>query len=752
MKISKQKTIFIIFLFIFFSFCLSNSVKGSTIKEGIENFPDSYKPYLYELQKKYPKWSFSALYTELDWNYVINNQNVFGKNLVPKSYSDEWKNKKQGEYNVEVDAGWVDASRKSLEYVIDSRNFLNEVRLFQFEKLSYDVKSNNKDGIEKILYGTEFNNKIVEYKDYTGTNIVTDKKYSDLILNAAVSSNVSSYHLASRIKQEVGPFLSHNSISGTIDGYLGLFNFYNIGATSDPDYMQVIRNGLQYAKDGKGASVELKNRYIIPWNTKEKSITGGAKFIGSSYINVGQNTIYLQKFDVNDEKQGELFWHQYMTNILAPYSESKLIYNGYLNSNLLSTDMSFVIPIYNNMPNIPTDSPNILDTDYIDDNTRMYPNVSNTLNVRTGPGTSYETLTQISKYDVVLRIKKGKQSGELWDKVILDDGMIGFVFQSYMVEVPKVEISNINLSVDKNTINKNETIKINVEILPEEALGNKIIFESSNEKIALVDESGNVLGVSSGNVDIIVSSEDRKVSKSLSMNIYTPVEEMYIDNTNINLREGNTFKINSIISPEDASNTNVIWSSLDTDIAVIDQFGVITALKEGKTDIKVVTEDGNKEKIIKLNVIAKTEDMQIIFDESLNINGNEISGLDLSNITVNKMKDDINTDNIIEIYDFNNKFLKDENLIGTGSKILIKNINNEVIEEYNILIYGDVNGDGRINSVDLLILQRHILRITPFNGIFLKAGNISKDGKNPSAVDSLKIQRHILKLQSILQR
>lgn len=61
---------------------------------GIESFPDSYKPYLEELAKKHPNWKFTALYTNLDWNYVIDEENVFGKNLVPKNYSDRWKNTK----------------------------------------------------------------------------------------------------------------------------------------------------------------------------------------------------------------------------------------------------------------------------------------------------------------------------------------------------------------------------------------------------------------------------------------------------------------------------------------------------------------------------------------------------------------------------------------------------------------------------------------------------------------------------------
>ena len=71
--------------------------------------------------------------------------------------------------------------------------------------------------------------------------------------------------------------------------------------------------------------------------------------------------------------------------------------------------------------------------------------------------------------------------------------------------------------------------------------------------------------------------------------------------------------------------------------------------------------------------------------------------------------------------------------------------------EYKVVIYGDVNGDGKINSIDLLVLQRHILEIEQLQGPFLLAGNINKNGKNPSSIDSLLIQRHILELKLIEQ-
>ena len=182
----------------------------------------------------------------------------------------------------------------------------------------------------------------------------------------------------------MGPLLSHSSISGTVSGYEGLFNFYNIGATSSAEPMGAIINGLNYSRDGKGASNEIKSRYIIPWNTKERAITGGGIFIGEKYINAGQETVYLQKFDVDNQKNG-MFWHQYMTNVLAPYSESRIIYNGYANIGLLNSPMTFIIPVYKNMPDIPAESPSIAELDFVSDNTKVYANVSGTLNIRTGP-------------------------------------------------------------------------------------------------------------------------------------------------------------------------------------------------------------------------------------------------------------------------------------------------------------------------------------------------------------------------------
>lgn len=167
----KIKLFYIVFFVCFFSIVgiinQVNKVEASTKLTGIESFPDSYKPYLYALKSKYPNWEFTALYTGIDWNTAISNEYANDKNLVPLSYSDSWKCTDNGKYNVEIDAGWVNASKQAVEYTMDPRNFLNEVRIFQFEKLTYDANINSEDGVEKILYGTEFYKNKVSYKDAT---------------------------------------------------------------------------------------------------------------------------------------------------------------------------------------------------------------------------------------------------------------------------------------------------------------------------------------------------------------------------------------------------------------------------------------------------------------------------------------------------------------------------------------------------------------------------------------------------------
>lgn len=351
------------------------------------------------------------------------------------------------------------------------------------------------------------------------------------------------------------------------------------------------------------------------------------------------------------------------------------------------------------------------------------------------------------------RIAKGKQKGELWDRVILSDGMVGYVFQNYLkeyIETPQIQVQEIKLSLNKTTINKNERVKLNIEILPEEAKDEELEFSSSNGTVALVDNTGTILGVSSGTATITAKAANN-VSSSINITVYSPVTDIQLNAQNAILQVGDMYKLNPIIYPEDASNKNVKFSSSDEDIAKIDETGNITAIKEGKTTITAKTEDGNKTSSIEITVIKKLNDTDVIIDESLKINGTEVSGFDYKKNTVKNIKDKIHTNFNIEIYNNKGEKLSDENRVGSGSTIRIVDDSNNKILELIVILYGDVNGDGKINSVDLLVLQRHILEIQKLEGVFLKSGNINKNGKKPSSIDSLLIQRHILEIKIIEQ-
>ncbi len=726
---------------------LQKEVAEDTRKISSE-FPQNYKPYIDELKKKFPNWSFKALYTNMDWNYVISKENVYGKNLVPKSYTDSWKNTKAGQYNVEIDKGWVDCSKQAVEYAMDPRNFLNQVRVFQFEELSYDSSTNSIASIEKILYGTEFYQKTVEYKTASGKNIVMNQKYSDLILKAAKTSDVSAFHLASRIKQEVGPFLSHNSISGTVKGYEGYYNFYNIGATSSSEPMGAIKNGLQYAKDGKGANQATKNKFLIPWDNKEKAITGGAIFIGSSYINLGQNSIYLQKFHVNDKSGTSLFWHQYMTNVLAPYSESKLIYSGYEKSEMLNSTISFIVPVYDNMPDLPCISPSISSKDYTNDNTKVIADTSGNLNIRTGPGTSYEVLTSVKNGTKMIRIAKGKQSGELWDRVRLDNGLVGYVFQNYVKEIKEIPVEKIEVSLENSMLQKGERVSLNVQVLPKDATNKTVTYKSSDSNIVSVDQSGKLLALKSGTAVITLKAHNN-VYASIKVDVYSKVTGLEIKEMDLCLQVGQTYEVIPTVLPNDANNKNVKFYSSNSNIATIDENGMINSINSGDTTITIKTEEGNYEKKFLLTVIPELKDGSITFSKPLEVIGNQITGLQEKN-KVEQVLELIDTKYRIEVQNYEGKLLKASDFIGTGSKIRIFD-GDSLLIEYKIIIYGDINGDGKIDSIDLLVLQRHILGIKTLSGVLLKAGNIDKNGKKPSSADLLKIQRHILGIKLIEQ-
>lgn len=319
-------------------------------KLSSEGFPESYKAALRQLHMLYPKWNFKAYHTGLDWRTIIEEESIPGKNLLPNNKSVEWKSFESGAYNWKTDvftvydgSTWVTASQDAIEYYMDPRNWLTANYVFQFELLRYQKDYQNIAGVENILKGTALYNSYYTFIDEFG--VEQRYSYAETFIKAAEYSGVSPYHLASRVKQEVvtGATTLSNSVSGIYAGFEGLFNFYNIGA-NDSAGGGAIANGLRYARNGSSNGVN-NGLYLIPWTSPYRSIIGGSFFLGNSYINRGQDTVYLQKFNVTNIST---YFHQYMTNVEAPWAEGRKIFSAY--SSLADSDIVFSIPVYLNMP------------------------------------------------------------------------------------------------------------------------------------------------------------------------------------------------------------------------------------------------------------------------------------------------------------------------------------------------------------------------------------------------------------------
>lgn len=297
-----------------------------------KGFPESYIEKLSLLHAKYPKWVFVPVMTNLEWNDVIAAESKVGVNLVQVSANDAQKSIAESEYDWKTNkwtirdgAGWVTAHPDYIAYRMDPRNYLNETEIFQFESLTYNP-AHTIPGVQAIISKTfmKGTNGIVTHADGTSIN------YAETFMKVAKETNVSPYHLASRVSQEQGKGISP-LISGTYSGYEGFYNYFNIKAVGNSKE-QIYKNGLAYARE-KG------------WTTRYAALKGGAEFLASSYINVGQDTVYFQKFDV--VSQGGLYWHQYMTNVDGAYAEGKRVASAYSDK---KQAFVFRIPVYNNMP------------------------------------------------------------------------------------------------------------------------------------------------------------------------------------------------------------------------------------------------------------------------------------------------------------------------------------------------------------------------------------------------------------------
>lgn len=180
-----------------------------------------------------------------------------------------------------------------------------------------------------------------------------------------------------------------------------------------------------------------------------------------------------------------------------------------------------------------------------------------------------------------------------------------------VTEKEVIPVSAITVSPKDATVKTGASVTLTGEIQPENASNQNMIWTSDNEGVATV-AGGVVTGVAEGTATITVTSaENDTIRDTATITVengepeIVEVESVSVEPAALSLTEEETRNLAHTITPSNATNQNVSWSSDNEAVATVSQAGVVTAIKEGTANITVTTESNNKTAICKVTVSRK---------------------------------------------------------------------------------------------------------------------------------------------------
>ncbi|MFR3962550.1 Ig-like domain-containing protein [Eubacterium ventriosum] len=138
--------------------------------------------------------------------------------------------------------------------------------------------------------------------------------------------------------------------------------------------------------------------------------------------------------------------------------------------------------------------------------------------------------------------------------------------------------------------------KIRYSVLPSNATNTNVTFKSLNEKVAIVDANGVVTGVSEGNADIVITTEEGGFEAKCTVRVdgidARGIERVGDKTVTMGLNQTRQLQVK--ITPSDTTNKNVQWTSSNNSVATVDSNGVVTSKNSGSTIITATTHNGLK--------------------------------------------------------------------------------------------------------------------------------------------------------------
>lgn len=170
-----------------------------------------------------------------------------------------------------------------------------------------------------------------------------------------------------------------------------------------------------------------------------------------------------------------------------------------------------------------------------------------------------------------------------------------------------VPVTGVTLDKTSLDMKKDETAALKATVNPTDASNTKVAWSSSNENVATVDANGNVTAKGDGTATITVTTEDGNKTATCAVTVTVPVESVEVAPSELKMVVGDTSDpLTATVTPDDASNTEVTWSSSNESVATVDANGVVTAKAVGDATITATSKaDSNKKDTCAVTVSAR---------------------------------------------------------------------------------------------------------------------------------------------------
>ena len=250
-------------------------------------------------------------------------------------------------------------------------------------------------------------------------------------------------------------------------------------------------------------------------------------------------------------------------------------------------------------------------------------------------------------------------------------------------------VSSIILSDTELTMPAGTTETLYATVMPLSAFNKTVTWVSTNPKVAAVDEDGNVKAVKAGTTTIIAYCEDGDVTASCIVTVTNSATGIEMSESEVYIARNSQKQLNATVKPDTAENKNITWESKYPEIATVDSNGLVTAKMAGTTIVVATSADGEFKAYCSVKVVG----VDAVSTASIDYATGIITGLS-SNLN--------SLDNYIEVTDESCELKYDK--LGTDSIVYLTR-NDEVIDAYTVVLFGDVNGDGWYDGRDAVTVS-----------------------------------------------